>query len=37
MAIQIDHVLSLGMKAGRYRVLSDIGSDHYPVRAELVM
>jgi len=37
MAIQIDQVLGLGMKAGQYRVLTDIGSDHYPVRADLVM
>ena len=37
MAIQIDQVLTLGMKAGRYETLGDVGSDHYPVRAELVM
>ena len=37
MAVQIDHVLTRGIKAGRYEVLGDVGSDHYPVRAELVM
>lgn len=36
MAIQIDHVLTLGMTAGRFVALGDIGSDHYPVRADLV-
>lgn len=35
LAIQIDHVLTKGAKAGRYRVLSPIGSDHLPVRADL--
>lgn len=37
MAIQIDQVLTRGMTAGRYRTLGDIGSDHYPVRADLVI
>ncbi len=35
-AIQIDQVLTRGAKAGAYRTLGDIGSDHYPVRADLV-
>lgn len=37
LAVQIDHVLTLGIKAGRYEVLGDVGSDHHPVRADLVM
>jgi vancomycin resistance protein VanJ len=36
-AIQIDHVLTKGVKAGRYRVLTPIGSDHLPIRADLVL
>jgi endonuclease/exonuclease/phosphatase (EEP) superfamily protein YafD len=36
MAIQIDHVLTRGAVAGAWRVLPDVGSDHYPVRADLV-
>jgi vancomycin resistance protein VanJ len=35
-AIQIDHILTKGAKAGRYKVLPSIGSDHLPVRADLV-
>lgn len=35
-AIQIDQVLTRGAKAGTYRTLGDVGSDHYPVRADLV-
>jgi endonuclease/exonuclease/phosphatase (EEP) superfamily protein YafD len=37
MGIQIDHVLTLGMKAGQFEVLDEVGSDHYPVRADLMM
>jgi endonuclease/exonuclease/phosphatase (EEP) superfamily protein YafD len=37
MAIQIDQVLTRGMTAGNYRTLGDIGSDHYPVRVDLVI
>ncbi len=36
MAIQIDQILTKGAVAGTYRVLGDVGSDHYPVRADLV-
>lgn len=35
MAIQIDQVLTHGFKAGTYRTLGDVGSDHFPVRADL--
>ncbi|MDF2983233.1 MAG: Endonuclease/exonuclease/phosphatase, partial [Devosia sp.] len=37
MAIQIDQVLTRGMTAGSFRTLGDVGSDHYPVRADLVI
>jgi len=37
MAVQIDHVLTLGATAGRFSVLGDVGSDHYPVRADIVL
>jgi endonuclease/exonuclease/phosphatase family metal-dependent hydrolase len=37
MVIQIDQVLTRRMKAGSYRTLGDVGSDHYPVRADLVI
>lgn len=37
LRIQIDHVLTRGAIAGRYHTLPDIGSDHYPIRADLVM
>ncbi len=36
LAIQIDHVLTRRAKAGRFRVLTPVGSDHLPVRADLV-
>lgn len=36
LRIQIDQVLTKGAIAGRYRVLDDVGSDHYPVRADFV-
>lgn len=36
VAIQIDQILTKGAKAGTYMVLGDVGSDHYPVRADLV-
>jgi len=36
LAIQIDHVLTRGAKAGRFRVLTPVGSDHLPVRTDLV-
>ncbi|HKX63945.1 MAG TPA: endonuclease/exonuclease/phosphatase family protein, partial [Rhizomicrobium sp.] len=36
MAIQIDHILTRGAVAGAWRVLPGVGSDHYPVRADLV-
>lgn len=35
MAIQIDHVLARGAKAGQYRVLWPVGSDHLPIRADI--
>ncbi|ESQ89554.1 hypothetical protein ABAC460_11815 [Asticcacaulis sp. AC460] len=35
LGIQIDHILTQRMKAGRFRVLEPIGSDHRPVRADL--
>lgn len=35
LRIQIDQVLTKGAVAGRYRTLGDVGSDHYPVRADL--
>ena len=37
LAIQIDQVLTKGAVAGRYRVLGDVGSDHFPVRADLAL
>jgi vancomycin resistance protein VanJ len=36
LAIQIDHVLTKGAKAGKFRVLTPVGSDHLPVRTDLV-
>ncbi len=36
MRIQIDQILTRGAVAGRFRTLPDIGSDHFPVRADLV-
>lgn len=36
LGIQIDHVLTRGAKAGRFKVLTPVGSDHLPVRADLV-
>lgn len=36
MATQIDQVLTRGAIAANYEVLGDIGSDHYPVRADIV-
>lgn len=36
LGIQIDHVLTKGAKAGRFRVLTPVGSDHLPVRTDLV-
>lgn len=35
MAIQIDQILTKGAKAGAYKVLGDVGSDHFPVRADI--
>jgi endonuclease/exonuclease/phosphatase (EEP) superfamily protein YafD len=37
MRIQIDQVLTLGAVAGQYHTLGDVGSDHYPVRADLTL
>lgn len=37
LAIQIDQVLTIGMKAGSYETLGDIGSDHHPICARLVI
>lgn len=37
LGIQIDHVLTKGLRAGRLTVLRDVGSDHLPVRADLVL
>lgn len=36
LMIQIDHILTRGAVAGSLRVLPDVGSDHFPVRADLV-
>ncbi len=36
MAIQIDQILTRGAVAGTYRVLPAVGSDHFPIRADLV-
>ena len=36
LGIQIDHVLTRGVKAGRFKVLTPVGSDHLPVRTDLV-
>jgi vancomycin resistance protein VanJ len=36
-AIQIDHILTQGVKAGRFKVLAPVGSDHLPVRADLIL
>lgn len=35
LAMQIDHVLARGISAGRLEVLADIGSDHFPVLADV--
>ncbi|CAL4867602.1 hypothetical protein MMA231_01861 [Asticcacaulis sp. MM231] len=35
LAIQIDHIFAKGATAGSYKVLQAVGSDHYPVRADL--
>ena len=35
LRIQIDQILTLKARAGTYRVLGDVGSDHFPVRAEI--
>ncbi|ADU12549.1 endonuclease/exonuclease/phosphatase family protein [Asticcacaulis excentricus] len=37
LGIQIDHVLTKGLPAGRLTVLRHVGSDHLPVRADLVL
>lgn len=37
LAIQIDHILTQGAQAGRFRVLTPVGSDHMPVRADLIL
>jgi len=37
LAIQIDHVLTKGVRAGKLRVLTAVGSDHLPVRADLIL
>ena len=37
LAIHIDHVLVKGLRAGQFRVLAGVGSDHFPVRADLVI
>ncbi|WP_443747624.1 hypothetical protein [Asticcacaulis solisilvae] len=37
LRIQIDHILTKGAMAGRSRTLGDVGSDHYPVRADLML
>ena len=36
MMIQIDQILTRGAVAGSWRVLPGVGSDHFPVRADLV-
>ena len=36
MMIQIDQILTRGAVAGNWRVLPAVGSDHFPVRADLV-
>lgn len=35
LALQIDHILTKNIPSGDFKVLTDIGSDHYPVRADL--
>ncbi len=35
MMIQIDQILTRGARAGVWRVLPPVGSDHFPVRADL--
>lgn len=37
LGIQIDHVLTKGLRAGQLKVLRDVGSDHLPVRADLAL
>ncbi len=36
MRIQIDHILTRGAVAGTWRALPQVGSDHYPARADLM-
>jgi endonuclease/exonuclease/phosphatase (EEP) superfamily protein YafD len=36
LRIQIDQILTKGAIAGHYRTLPNVGSDHYPVRADLM-
>ena len=36
MMVQIDQILTRGAVAGTWRVLPAVGSDHFPVRADLV-
>jgi endonuclease/exonuclease/phosphatase (EEP) superfamily protein YafD len=36
MSIQIDQILTRGAVAGTYHVLPPVGSDHFPVRADLI-
>ncbi|WAC49266.1 endonuclease/exonuclease/phosphatase family protein [Asticcacaulis sp. SL142] len=35
MAIQIDHVLTRDIPAARFKVLPSVGSDHFPIRADI--
>ncbi|GGZ43225.1 hypothetical protein GCM10011273_32540 [Asticcacaulis endophyticus] len=35
MAIQIDHVLTRDIPSARFKVLPSVGSDHFPVRADI--
>ncbi|WKL57057.1 endonuclease/exonuclease/phosphatase family protein [Asticcacaulis sp. ZE23SCel15] len=37
MAIQIDHVLTRDIPAARFKVLPSVGSDHFPIRADIVL
>jgi vancomycin resistance protein VanJ len=36
LAIQIDHVFTKGFTGATYTVLPNVGSDHFPVRADLI-
>lgn len=36
-AMQIDHFLGKNLTAANFKVLSNIGSDHYPIRADIVL